>query len=570
MNDGQKKVAAPKAPSGEGNELIKHKKQIQLELKDLNRRIKELKQLLRGGRIDEPLNPALPQLAEKIVQDTSQAANDVKEIAKDQADYAARHQGKSPRPPGPPVAELPTAPAEQKLELPPALLEAAASSRWTRLMTYMKSPFQTGDADRWERLRLLRTAADINDALKDIENAVLTSHEIAIPNAVYSAGALYHVIESDVVNKLMLKLGEEPKGEGEEEEEGPAPEETVTTTTTTEPTSVTPPQEGLAKPEYDRLAAYKLELSQKIEGWPDRRYGYQADIADVNNRLASFAILRPQIGVSEDVRNSVDVAKARLKLLISTLKTNPRATYEELESQNREVENAIATMVAKAKGWVVTHGVNWDELLMVLTQPQPAQPDETQQSVESMSADEALEKLAQSVLDRKLTHNVLTRYLKRKWVSVFGGPTRGLRISAAQAARNAREKLDAFMDVLEQPASFRMMAKAFVPFLGAYSRLLPMLVRLGDEHNKYAKLERAEQRMKGKRITVDPIQKMELNQLSQMIGKKEVGGKIIETGPGLYRMEGRLQNAIAAGPRRKPRAAAEQKEEDEEPEGEAA
>ena len=62
MSVGQEKEAAPKAPAGQGNKLIQEKKRVQLELKDINRRVKELKQLLRGGRIDEPLNPALSEL----------------------------------------------------------------------------------------------------------------------------------------------------------------------------------------------------------------------------------------------------------------------------------------------------------------------------------------------------------------------------------------------------------------------------------------------------------------------------------------------------------------------------
>ncbi len=115
--------------------------------------------------------------------------------------------------------------------------------------------------------------------------------------------------------------------------------------------------------------------------------------------------------------------------------------------------------------------------------------------------------------------------------------------------------------MLEQPSSFKMMADSFVPFLSAFARLLPKLMRLGDEHNKYARLERAQQRMKGKRITIDPIQKMELNQLGQMMGKI-VDDKPV--GPGLYQMIARLRSAIASAPRRRPVQKTEEEQEQEE------
>lgn len=572
MNGGQEKHAAPKAPAGKGNELIREKKQVQVELKDLNRRIKELKQLLRGGRIDEPLNPALSELAQKIVQDMSQAANEVKELAKEQSEYAAKQQarkGGPVAPPGPPVADVPSAPAEQKLEFSPALLQAAslelppslASSRWTRLMTYVKTPFQRGDADRWERLKLLRTAADINSSLKDIENAALTSQDIAIPSAVYKAGALYHIIEEDLVERLLTQLGAEEVEEDEGEEA--KPDETPDISAP----DVPPVPTGYDKDLFEELRIQvQMNTSKNGEYW-NRLGQMQQDLA----RLRAHNVPIPERLEKEVDKGEVEKYIKNLYRIVF-LGDPQKLTYDGLKYANDNVLRILDIFEAQIMSLAHNRGINLrGEPGPIEVQPPETAPNipEPDQSVEGMSVEEALIKLADTALERKLTHNYLTRYLKRKWVAIFGGPTRGLRLSAAQSARDAREKLNQFMDVLEQPSSFREIARTLIPFLNTYRELLPKIVRLGDEYNKFAELRGKELRAGKERITITPIKVRDLNQLNQMRGqekevKTDAGTMKVPAGSGLLMMAHRLRKALVEGaqkPKPKP---------EEEQEGEAA
>lgn len=155
--------------------------------------------------IKEPLPDETTSTMSQILQMVKDVDSKLKDIDNQQSGYSGNRRRPQPKKqPG-------TQSSEPNRDEGGLDLSAIASSGVSRFMSHIKAPFQFGDSDKWARLRLLRAASRINSHLEEMQSFVLSSDDMAVPNAVYKAKDLFHIFDNELSEPMLAALRNMPE-----------------------------------------------------------------------------------------------------------------------------------------------------------------------------------------------------------------------------------------------------------------------------------------------------------------------------------------------------------------------
>jgi len=325
-------------------------------------------------------------------------------------------------------------------------LSAIASSSVSRFMSHIKAPFQFGDSNKWGRLRLLRAAARVNTHLEEMQSFVLSSDDMAIPNAVYKARDLLYIFDNEISEPMLSALRdmpEKPKAPAGDDKPDDKPADKKKDKTKEEP-SEEPSQEPLQdQPDEDP---------------------YQEPGGGI-------------IDIGEQVQNAnTEIMVAARRLDTPELRKEFKERYSDLVRRVDHILSLLASEPAQAQEAYMSFVPLKDEFVQAINSATPNQD-----------------------YNIEVTANRFTNFLKRKNVQSSSDHMRGLKLKADQSITSTRGSLDELMNALQKshvnPGSLTTYLSKTVSDL---KELYKTLFKLGDIHNSKAKVKNYKSKGKDK------------------------------------------------------------------------
>lgn len=337
------------------------------------------------------------------------------------------------------------------------VLVKEASTSFSRMMSHIFQAFNFKDKDRWLRLRMLRSSADIEDSLIDIEDLLLSKEPNSIPKAVYTAKNAYYLIGNSLIDKLGQYIDSaiavvdntvkelENKADGYEEVTN---EDIISEQPKTEENKLDVATQ--AKHNLETSSEYLIKL-QPFAMYPEPNPVLAKQLAEINNMISASMIL---------------------------LKTDP---YQALANSKKIADDlSIAALSLVNQKPKTEAGVEYELYCY--------------------------------------SSNQLTRTLKRYWMEIFGGKDKNLRIEAATYIRNSRQSLNKTMDILEQAnTDMGQVIESVYEMINSFKSALLKIVELAEIHNSLVKIERGNTRLEGKRFKLDIISETDKNKLIRVV-----------------------------------------------------
>lgn len=182
------------------------------------------------GKITDPLPSQIEMMSKRLKAEFLTLFEDLDSIVAEQAEYASQRQerikerGLKAQQPIQPATEQPAQNTAITSSADDQLIKEA-SNPFTRLFTYIKTPFIFGDKDRWAKLKLLRISANLNKILIEVDSNLLDRSRFTIPKAVYVAKDFVHKFEHDLINRFISLLTSKAVVPVKELSEGEPPKE---------------------------------------------------------------------------------------------------------------------------------------------------------------------------------------------------------------------------------------------------------------------------------------------------------------------------------------------------------
>ena len=140
------------------------------------------------SKITDPLPDEISNNAQKINQLADDIVARINDLVSSQREYAETKSNMSQR-----MAAL-----EQ--------LKKQASWPGSRLWSYITTPFRIGDKDRWRRLGLLRTSADLHEMLKEIDGEVLSQKPDDVVRAIQKTLRFTSILKNSFIIPITREL----------------------------------------------------------------------------------------------------------------------------------------------------------------------------------------------------------------------------------------------------------------------------------------------------------------------------------------------------------------------------
>jgi len=396
--------------------------------------------------IKEPLPDETTSTMDQILQMVQEVDSKLKEIDNEQSGYQkSRRQPQPKKQPG-----MQKAPSRSEPQDDGGLdLSAIASSSVSRFMSHIKAPFQFGDSNKWGRLRLLRAAARVNTHLEEMQSFVLSSDDMAIPNAVYKARDLLYIFDNEISEPMLSALRdmpEKPKAPAGDDKPDDKPADKKKDKTKEEP-SEEPSQEPLQdQPDEDP---------------------YQEPGGGI-------------IDIGEQVQNAnTEIMVAARRLDTPELRKEFKERYSDLVRRVDHILSLLASEPAQAQEAYMSFVPLKDEFVQAINSATPNQD-----------------------YNIEVTANRFTNFLKRKNVQYLHPSSdhmRGLKLKADQSITSTRGSLDELMNALQKshvnPGSLTTYLSKTVSDL---KELYKTLFKLGDIHNSKAKVKNYKSKGKDK------------------------------------------------------------------------
>lgn len=434
------------------------------------------------SKITEPIPDVLVSTSNQLKGYIDDAFNDLASIIAEQQQYAEyRIQAKEKR-----IQEQTTRlehgePANQneisQVAMANDILIKEASGPLSRLWTYVKTPFQFSDKDRFARKNMLQAAAGIERKLVEIESLLVSKNRDSIPNLIYTYP---QPLVNDYIGNIVEPLINLAKKKQEVEKVLPVettqdvaqPGQPVQQEQFVPPGNI-PIHEDLISPKKPIVDQPPLSL-EDVEKM-------KADVFEhkiVLTKLEQFINALPS-KLKKDINTQKHLVNLNMRLFNHSYKENDPADmvkhYEALRAELGKFYKLYEEFKNKKEA----------------------------------SLDELITKEAAS--------SELTRWLKRKRLSFWSSQEDRLRIDADQAVRIVRKDLNKLMDILEQKnAPIQRIASVLLTINQTLSDLFKGFARLAELHNSRELLIRYESRSEGKRQPVEIINESKINYLKKM------------------------------------------------------
>jgi len=507
------------------------------------------------GSIKEPLPDiaaklldALSSEYQTVAQEFSQLANSAGGLIQEQSSYSQnRRQPLTPEQ----RQQMQQERMQQMQQIQTAaqsnVLVKEAANPFTRLWTYISTPFMFGDKDRFIRKNMLQAAADIEQMLLEIGNEVLKREENSIPSAVimtknlinlFSTGVQIPLLElnkekesevtkseTNYIERKTVPLNEEtfalflksdefktledykkkfpevigivigkkkdgtweailPETRGFAREEKAEEKDNPTSELTDQVTRVDSPQDLSADPEAINLDGdNNPEVFEHIAAW-------QQDFNEKQNSLHGW------------VTGVYNVAKSEGRLQQPVVETLDNA-FSDIERISVDLQAAInthedpRTIYNYYKQFIYLY----NNIISIAARLQ---------SLSSQDS-EIMVKLAQSKMGW---------WLRRQWVSLLRGRDRQARLLVDRNIVEAEKVLNKLMDMLqERKAPIDELTKITISFAVQINEVIKSMLILADIHNNEQALKQYQARSKGKRVMVNKIDVTMLTSLKRMTGQ---------------------------------------------------
>jgi hypothetical protein len=435
------------------------------------------------GDIKFPLPDSVPSMLDRLASEYEKLTTDGKSIVQEQVNYS----------------EARKRPSETLASNDDDVIIKEAANVFTRLWTYLATPFRFGDEDRWARKNMLSASAELQRDLGDIGRAVVSGSENAIPEAIYSAKSFYVKLKTNLIDpfKAMSDMKIERQNQGEEEEEAEEEEERLQKQ----------PQKPLAK-QPQKPASEPPQTSvqepQAQEQEDDSVYqnilGMEEDVAtrirkDVNYILASLSISELDEKIARDLK------EAEKDLSIRIVKFKQAIKRKEDPREIHTLYNDIITLYNEILGVAIKYKVVAKEKFAHLDDP--------------------IQKFAQATF---------SRWLNRQKVKLFKDQDYRLRLAVDSAVSSALSDLNSLMDVLQRKnAPIDLLARELINFSLNIGEMMSALAALGDNHNSTVRIKKLRARSVGARsIEADTIRDSDINALNRYASELGALRKLVE------------------------------------------
>jgi len=423
------------------------------------------------GNIKDPLPDVISTLLDRLSGEYERLTQGGKGIVQEQLQYSEdRHKPQ----------EQGEVPIQQNSD---DGINKEASNIFSRLLTYVSTPFRFGDEDKWERKHMLQSAAELDDQLDEIGIKLVSSDENAIPEVVHNTKILMTKFQHSIVrpmlqlnvskNKKLPEKSEKPKSKS------PKPEITEDSATKKDPAEVELPQEQFILPDeplpqeiYQQVAAMEEDVRSNIG-------------PNLTHIVASLAL---------DEANPDPGIKIPMQELMAQLNSLIPDFYVSIEKKLDPI--ILQTKYNEIKGKFNTVLLAAGKLRLL-----------------QASNDPGIQKFAKGRLKR---------WLGRQKLSLFKDQDYRLRLNADSLITEAKVAIDKLMDILQtKNAPLDEMMKTIVEFSQIMSGLLKNVMELGDIHNASAKINKMQAKTKGKKFNENIISEIDIRHLDKFNKKLE-------------------------------------------------
>lgn len=415
---------------------------------------------LEKGQITEPFSPIVEKLANdlpeylfdesKISGPVGQLFDDARIIINEQNQYAQTFQ---------------EAKRQKEMMRVSASLIKESSNIFTRLLTYVTTPFMLGDGDRWARKAMLRGAASLYSDLGDVNDYILSREINSIPKAFFSMKNFMLVFQNDLIEPLVA-LNQKKL------EKNQQPEETVQPTESPESPESPPPFS-----DDPRKTQFNQELNVVRE-----------KLNELQNR---FNQIKPKLtGTEKEFEFNFNILNAGLEYLYQST-TEDTFTYDTAKRRLNE------------------YLLSFDQIEGVV--------NELERRYREAAGDPELIKLAVPAI---------SRWVNRKLLFLMDYNEKTLRKSTDENIRIARSELDQFMDLLQiRNVDIARLIEQLIDVANVYRNVLESMIKLGNLYNNRAKIKRLDARSKGKRWHGDLISETDIRRMQIMITQLDLTDK---------------------------------------------
>jgi hypothetical protein len=485
------------------------------------------------GDIKLPLPEQVASILDTLASEYSDLTHDAGSIISEQHHYSeARRKPQAPK--AQPQAS-PQAVAHRRNELVKMASDEFASygsNMFSRLWTYVATPFRFGDEDRWVRKNLLQAAVEIQSSLGDIGKFIVSSDEDAIPQTVYHTRILMQTFLNDLANPILelSKHKEEQRGDIKGEEDEQVEEELGETVPLSEVETPVAPEE--AKKELETVKEeVKPEANPTEEKPAEKRHKGQLTR---EGPVVIYPVNRPEIkepivyteaelgGINSflsDVHGIGGVLEGYVKPAINKHRTDKtlteklrliKAGINELEVLIRRFNEAVdsnSQIYETLFGWYKDIR---DLNSLVINQALEANINIKQGNIE----DSDLQKFAQARF---------TRWIGRKKLEILKSKNYRMKLQADKLITSAYKSLNDIMNVLqEKNAEVDRIVKALTNLSAIFGELSSVVSRMAIVYNDYLKLEKL--KSKGKKLdksVISPVDIRDLNRYQKTLTPEE-------------------------------------------------
>jgi len=428
---------------------------------------------LPSSRITEPLPPQVGQIGNGLGTRFTQMFSDLDRIISEQDSYSSQFTQQREQKNQDRLREM-----QERDNLTTASLTAHASNKFTRILTYLKSPFQFGDKDRAARISMLRAAAKMYDNVSDVGDAILKRNRTSIPEAFYDALNIYLTADKEFFDKVdALYESKKAKKEKVEELVGEKKEEVK-------------PKEPEPNPE----PAQPAQPAQPVVPVDSDKDGLITNNEVKVGQLKS--LLNQQLGRIE-----------KLQLSFSKVQ-NSNEEAANFNSYMGFLQSSITDMITTLDAG----GGNINELT---------------KSYKKIDGDlSAFEQRISSVASienemmRKVAGNMVGRWFRRRLLDIFQSDDSELRLILEQDTNVLKKDLNEVMNVLESSsADIDTVRKLAGDVALSLATMAATLQRLAGIHNSISRVKHLTEKSKGKTIKLLDIKDADIKKLSLMSRK---------------------------------------------------
>lgn len=413
------------------------------------------------GDIRNPLPDVIPNLLDRLSSEYEKLTQDGKNLVQEQLEYSEhrkKHQENQ---------------EVQQEQLADDGINKEASNIFSRLYTYVSTPFRFGDEDRFERKNILKSAVELEKKISEIGVLIVSSgDENAIPKVVYNTKTLMNLFQHNIVRPI-LDLSKK-KSKPKELSDNSAPKPDPKPAPTIEKPLVAPPKEPVSIPDLEEIPN---DVYQQIASMEE-------DIE--KNIIPSLTHIQASIGLEEGKLDPTTLVP--VQEILSTLRSLIPDFLSSI--QKREDPNILYSKYNEIKNKYNIIVLGSGKLKLI-----------------EASHDAQIQKFAKGRFKR---------WLGRQKLSVFKQQDYRLRLNADELITQAIVLLNKLMDKLqENKAPVNEVVAAMIEFSQVMSELLKNIMELGDIHNAGAKINKLQAKTDGVKFKENIISEVDIRSLDK-------------------------------------------------------